>query len=149
MGRFRYPLDAILKQYDWEIDALKTELMTLNQALNAKHAELQTVLHAVQDAERQILDMCRQDAIIALDRKSLVETYLRDRRLRMQTQQQEIDQTQALADSVFQQLSRKRQAQRAIEKHRERKKNEFDADGVRRDALEADELWLTKLGAVR
>ena len=145
MKNFRYPMDPILKQYEWEIDALKAELMTLNQAVNGRVAEMQKLTESVRAAEQEIQEICRENAIIARDRKAIVEIYLRDQRVRVEQKQQEIDQARALADAVFEQLNKKKQSQRGIEKHRERKKKDFDVEAIRRDALEADELWLAKL----
>lgn len=147
MARFKYPLDSILKQYAWEVDALRVELMTLNQALHAKSIELQEVVSIVRDTEQQILELCRENAIIALDRKAMAELYLRHQRQLMHERQTEFDQAQKLANGVFDQLRKKRQSQRAIEKHRERTKLEFDAEGMRRESLDADDLWLAKIGA--
>jgi|GEM_PF-5860125 len=145
MKNFRYPMDPILKQYEWEIDTLKAELMTLNQALNGRLTEMQALTQCVHAAEQEILDICRENVIIERGRKTIVEIYLRDQRVRVVEKQHEINQARALAERVFIQLSKKKQAQRAIEKHRERKKKEFDAEAIRREALEADELWLAKL----
>lgn len=145
MKNFRYPMDPILKQYEWEIDALKAELMTLNQVVNGRVAEMQKLVECVQAAEQEIQDICRENAIIARDRKSIVEIYLRDQRVRVVEKQQQLDEARELAEAVFVQLNKKKQSQRGIEKHRERKKKDFDAETIRRDALEADELWLAKL----
>lgn len=147
MKRFWYPMEPILRQHEWEIDALKAELMTLNQALAARQAELQRLIDCVRMAELEISHICRENAIIARDRQAIVEIYLRDQRTRVLEKQQEIDQASALADAVFVQLKKKKQSQRGIEKHRERKKKDFDAEAIRREALEADELWLAKLAA--
>lgn len=147
MKRFCYPMEPILRQHEWEIDALKAELMTLNQALAARQAELQRLIECVRMAELEISHICRDNAIIARDRKAIVEIYLREQRTRALEKQQEIDQASALADAVFGQLKKKKQSQRGIEKHRERKKKDFDAAAMRREALEADDLWLAKLAA--
>ncbi len=145
MKSFRYPMDPILKQYDWEINALKTELTTLNQALNNRMTEMQALTERVKTAEQEIMSLCRENMIIERGRKTIVEVYLRDQRVRAGEKQQEIDQARTLAESVFAQLNKKKQSQRSIEKHRERKKTDFDAEAIRVEALEADELWLAKL----
>lgn len=145
MKRFRYPLDPMLKQYEWEIDALKAELTTLNQALNTQLIGLQQLDESVRAAEQEILNICRENTIIARDRKAIVELYLRDQRQRADEKQQEVAQTRALVDQVFQQLSKKKQSHRGFEKHRERKRQDFEAEGMRLTALEADELWLAKI----
>lgn len=145
MKNFRYPMDPILKQYEWEIDALKAELMTLNQALSGRMTEMQALTERVNSAEQEIMNICRENTIIERDRKTIVEVYLRDQRVRAEDKQREIDQARALAERVFVQLNKKKQSQRGMEKHRERKKKDFDAEAIRLEALEADELWLAKL----
>jgi len=145
MKNFRYPMDPILKQYEWEIDALKAELMTLNQALSGRMTEMQALTERVNSAEQEIMNICRENTIIERGRKTIVEVYLRDQRGRAVEKQQEIDQARALAERVFVQLNKKKQSQRGIEKHRERKKKDFDAEAIRLESLEADELWLAKL----
>jgi flagellar biosynthesis chaperone FliJ len=149
MKRFRYPLDPILKQYEWEIDTLKGELATLNQALNSRTVEWTRLNDTVRAAEQELLNMFRESAIIARDRKAIVEIYLQDQRRRADEEQQEITRLRGMIDGVFLQLGKKKQAQRGIEKHRERKKKDFDAEWVRQDALSADELWLAKLAALK
>jgi flagellar biosynthesis chaperone FliJ len=149
MKRFRYSLDPVIKQYEWEIDALKLELTTLNQALDAKLAELQQLKDAVRAAEQSLLEMCQENAVIALDRKALIELYLRDQLRLTEEKEQEIVQARSLVDTAFLQLTKKKQSQRGIEKHRERKRKDFDAEGMRQESLEADELWLSKIVAAR
>lgn len=145
MKRFHYQLDAIIKQADWEIDALKLELMTLNQTLNARNAELRQLNGVILDAKRQIMETCKENTFIALDRKRLLELYLRDRRVQQQEKEKEVEHTKKLTDGVFLQLCKKKQFQRSVEKHRERKKKDFESEVFRKELLEADELWLAKL----
>lgn len=149
MKRFHYPLDAMLRHIEWEIEALKSELATLNQVLAAQVKELEQLGDAVRAVEREILDICKENAIIDRDRKTIAELYLRDRQLRADEKLQEVEQTRALVDQVYQQLSKKKQSHRALEKHRERKKRDFDAEGMRLAALEADELWLARIAIKR
>jgi flagellar biosynthesis chaperone FliJ len=147
MKMFRYPMDPILTRHEWEIDALKLELLTLNQALDAHLAAMQALAAGIAAAEQEIIGICRDHALIARGRKEIAELYLRDQRLRAAEKQREIEQARALADHVFAQLNKKRQSQRVIEKHRERKKTEFDRQALRLEALENDELWLARLAA--
>jgi flagellar biosynthesis chaperone FliJ len=145
MKNFSYAMDPILKQHEWEIDALKAELMTLNLALRERESEMQKLTGIVHSAEQEILSICRENVIIERDRKIILEIYLRDQRVRVEEKKLELDQARELAERVFSQLRKKKQSQRGIEKHRERKKKDFDAEAIRREALEADDLWLAKL----
>ncbi|MES2538657.1 MAG: hypothetical protein V4632_22595 [Pseudomonadota bacterium] len=147
MTNFHYPLDAVIKRNEWEIDALKGEMATLNQAMHARMAELQSLQDAVRAAEQEIQGICRQHTIIRRDHKAIVETYLGDRRRQTDLKQQEIARAQALIDQVFLQLRSKQQVQRSIKNHRELKQQAFLAEQARRDSLEADALWLAKLAA--
>ncbi len=149
MKKFNYPLDPILKQHEWEVDTLKTELMTLNQAVNAKQDKVDKLMSTVRDAQRDVLNICRENAIIDLSRKALIEIYLREQCTQVKVAQEEMEQVKQLADRAFLQLQKKRQSQKGIEKHRDRKKKDFDSVVMRNESLEADELWLAKLSAKR
>lgn len=148
MKAFRYPLDPVLRQHEWEIAALKLELATLNQALALHEAALAGLEASIGAAEQEIVAICGENAIIARGRKEIVELYLRDLRVRADQKREETERVGALAAGVLAQLSRARQAQRVIEKHRARKQKEFEAGVLRQEALENDALWLARMAAV-
>lgn len=147
MKAFRYPLDPVLKQHEWEIAALKPELLALNQALASHEAALGELVASIEAAEQEIVRMCSENAIIARGHKEIVELYLRGQRFSADEKRKEVEQVRALAERVLAQLGKARQAQRVIEKHRERKKTEFLAGVLRQEALENDALWLARLAA--
>ena len=149
MKAFRYALEPVLTQYDWEISALKSELLNLNRALQAEERALVQLQDAMRATESEIVALCRDHAVIPRERKTIAELYLRDQHARAQSKQAEVERSRELVSRVAQQLTQKRQSQRGIEKHRERQLERFAADLVRKEAHEIDELWLAKLAGLQ
>lgn len=149
MKKFRYPLQPILTQHEWEISALKNELLNLNRALHAEEEALARLLAAMQVTEQEIVALCRDHEVIPRERKAVAELYLLDQRRQAKRKQAEVEHSRELVGRVARQLTEKRQSQRSIEKHRERQSERFTAELMRQEAHESDQLWLAKLAGQR
>ena len=141
---FRYPLEALLVQRRWDVDALSQELATARQALAACEQEagrLAAIMVAANDAVKRLRT---NGAALDLSREQLLAGY-RDRQEELLVDKQaEAARGLALCEQIAEDLARSRRALQGYEDHR------ADLLGQHRHAADsaaakaADDAWLAR-----
>jgi flagellar export protein FliJ len=141
-GKPGYTLEPLMKQCGWEIDALRAELSLLTSMLAQEEGRAAQIAARIRQAQQDMREMQRAP-VIAPDRKELADRYLRHQDQLLSERSAEVSRLRGLRDQAQRQLNGKRQAMKALERHKEKKLTERRVEEIRRELAEADRNWLS------
>jgi chromosome segregation ATPase len=139
---YRYPLQALLAQQGWHVDALSQELASARSALQQQERaaeqlqqELQGLNHSLARlrADGQTLDLAREQRLLAW-RAAQEEA--------LQQQQAQVESARRLCERIADQLARARQALKGYENHRDGLQAQHRIEHARVQARVQDDEWL-------
>ena len=143
-GRSRTALDALLKQRRWEREALSLEAARALRVWEERNGAHGAVLESIAGAESQLRQLYEASGGISLQRRSILEVFLKHQHHEARQRQQAAASARALYAQTLAQLEASRVAVKVLEKHEERSQRTYD-DQERRRALQVqDDLWLLR-----
>jgi hypothetical protein len=143
----RHPLDALLKKRQWERDALAMEAVLARRIWEERNGAHQAVLDLIAGAESQLRQLYQAPAGIALDRRHILEMFLKHQHEVAHERQQAATSAHTLYAQVMVQLDGSRVAVKVLEKHGERTMQAHDQGERRREQRVADDMWLLRRGS--
>lgn len=143
----RHALDALLKQRQWERDALALEAVRARRIWEERNGAHQAVLDVIAGAEAQLRRLYEAPAGIALERRHILEVFLKHQHEVAHERQQAATSAQTLYAQVMRQLDGSRLAVKVLEKHGERSMHAHDQHERRRELRAADDMWLLRRGS--
>jgi hypothetical protein len=144
--RLQHPLDALLKQREWQRDLLVPEAARAQRVWEEREGAHREVLDVIADAESQLREIYRSPHGIVLERRRILELFLKHQHEVARERQQAAATAQALYRKLMVQLEASRIAVRVLEKHEERSRRAYDQRELRRELHVADEMWLLRRG---
>jgi hypothetical protein len=141
---FKYRLQPLLKLDRLQGEALGREARQALQVLEEKLQRYRRAQEVIKEAEAALRELYQQDQAIQLDKREVLQTFLRYQHGVAETCEMEATKAGAVYEQILGQLETKRVAIRTLEKHQERKRREHDAVARRDDAKQADEAWLQR-----
>jgi hypothetical protein len=141
---FKYRLQPLLKLDRLEGEALGREVRRALQALEEKVRHYGRAREVVKEAEAALRDLYLHDQSIQLDKREVLQTFLRYQHGVAEACEKEATQANTVYEEILGQLETKRLAIRTLEKHEARKRREHDVVERRHDAKQADEAWLQR-----
>jgi flagellar export protein FliJ len=142
--RFQYRLEPLIRLRSAERDVLKGEMRQAAEEVEKRTREVEQVSREVQAAESELRAALRSGAAIAVDEQQRLQGYLKQRREQREAKQRSLDAASQAMFQVIERLNAKQQDTRALEKHRERQRRQFDQAEARVALNSADDQWLRK-----
>jgi hypothetical protein len=140
--KFRYRLEALIRLRAAERDALKTALERAAEEVERRSRACEAVARAIELAESELRALYRDGADLPLDGQLRLQLYLKQQRAIRTAKQREVDEASRAMHLALSELELKLQDTKALESHRERKRQQFDEIQARAAMHTADEQWL-------
>lgn len=142
--RFVYPLEALLTQRRWDVDALAQELASARSALAACEQDVAQSKQRLAGANEGLKRMRTDGSAIDLVRQQLLMDYRSAEDELLAARQAAADRARALCERIAEQLARNRRALQGYEDHRDglRRLHERAAETIASKA--ADDSWLAR-----
>lgn len=145
--RFRYSLDSLLRKREMELDQLRHEQSLARQCVDSCERDLEAVQTAIGHAEVRLRALGCEGAAIDPDTQTRLRTYLKMLVVDLVAKQGRLDNARRVYDEIGVKVRTAREGIKALEKHRDGQRADFDAEWRRRDQATADELWLARRAA--
>src|SRR5215831_16861430 len=142
--KFTFRLLPLLKKDRLEGEVLGAEVRRAGQALEENEQRHRAALGRISDTEAALRDSCQQEQSIHLGEREILYTYLRYSHGVAEDCRKDATKARSVYEDVLGKLETKRKAIRTLEKQRDRKRREHDAEERRLDSKHADEAWLQR-----
>jgi hypothetical protein len=139
MAFVRYPLEALLKSRNWELDEMKQRLRAEHEAVLKNEDAAERLRTEIAQAES---DLRREGGVIAVDRRRLVALYARERRARLADRQGQIDLGRKALAKHAGEMALLRRSLKALERHRERYLKALAARLEKNQEKALEDAWL-------
>jgi flagellar biosynthesis chaperone FliJ len=106
--------------------------------------ECEELLRDIGAAEGRLRGLLADGTSIAVDEQLRLQAYLDSRRRQREAKSRELDEASRAMHRVLEQLLAKQREAKALEKHRERQRREFDQAQARLAHKAADDQWLRR-----
>ena len=140
----KYRLDPLISLRSAERDALQDEMRRAAGEVEKRTRECEDLLRDISSVEGALRKALRSGASIAVDEQLRLQGYLDGRRRAREAKQRELDQATVEMHRVLEQLTAKQRDAKALEKHRDRKRQQFDLEQSRLALKVADDQWLRR-----
>jgi len=140
---FRYPLEPLLKQRRWEMDASATREREARRVLNVQGEEARSAAGAVSGVENALREALKAGAAIDPRHHESLSLYLAHAREVLREKARRASKAQEMHEQTRHGLLRSLQAVRGLERHRESKQREHKRERQQLEQQKQDELWLT------
>lgn len=142
--RFRYQLESLLRKREAESDQLRHEQTEAQLRVDNGERDLKTVESAIGHTETRLRLLGREGAAIDPDAQTRLRAYLKMLCVDREKKREKLESLRREYDDIGVRLRTVREGVKALEKHRDGRRADFDADWRRRDQATADELWLMR-----
>jgi hypothetical protein len=139
-------LDALLKQREWERDALAIEAAQAQLIWEDRARAHQAVLATITGTESQLRELYSAPTGFPPEQRRLLEVFLKDQYHVAHQRQEAATSAKALHTQVIAQLERSRVAVKLLERYGERKVKAQEEIELRSELRAADDLWLMRRG---
>lgn len=146
---FKYQLASLLRKRETEADELRHALAEVQNRLEAATQALAEIQATIEQTETQLRSGGQEGAAIEPDLQARLRVYLKIQRNEEEQRKKALEAVQQEHDEVSGKLRTVREGIKALEKHREGQRADFDTELQRRDQAAADELWLLRRSAKR
>ena len=139
---FRYSLEALIKKRNWDLDVQRMEEARARQILEQRNDEQQQLEDYIAELERGIREAGARDVQLNPDRYNAMTAFLNDQRARLEEKKKQAAQARRIHDQIIDQIQSVRKSIKSLEKHKERKKKDFEMVANRSELIENDDMWL-------
>jgi flagellar export protein FliJ len=147
--QFKYQLASLLRKRETESDELRHQLAEVQTRVDTAAGELEAVRAMIEQTESRLRTDGQEGAAIEPDLQARLRVYLKMQRVEEETKKENLQKVEQERDEVSEKLRTVREGIKALEKHREGRRIDFDTEWERRDQAAADELWLLRRSAKR
>jgi flagellar export protein FliJ len=141
---FRYRLQPLIGLRSAERDALQGEMRRAAAEVENRTRECEELGRDIVAAERRLRGLLADGASIAVDEQLRLQGYLDSCRRRRDLKRRELDEASQALHRVLEQLLAKQREAKALEKHRDRQRRDFDQAQARLALRAADEDWMRR-----
>jgi flagellar biosynthesis chaperone FliJ len=142
----RATLDALLKQRQWERDALAIEAAQAQRILEERARAHEAVLTTIAGTQSRLRELYRAQSGFPPEQRRLLEVFLKDQYQVAQARQEAAASARVLHAQVIAQLERSRVAVKMLERYGERKATAQKQGELRTELRAADDMWLLRRG---
>jgi len=146
-GRFRYPLEAVLKARMLELDVAQAEEANARHVVAEKQQQMGQAQRSVSELEQQTRQTLSEGQVLDPQLQSLRTRYLVVARERLAARAAELSRAQSVHEQTQRSLGLQLQKVRALERHREAQLSSHRLEATRAQEKIQDELWLSKIAA--
>jgi hypothetical protein len=139
---FKYRLAPLLRLDQWEGSVLAQELKRARGLVDEKKRLHTEVLRKIEEAQKEMRELHRDDAPIPIERRQRLSVYLNEQYAIAQARGADLSRAEQLFEKIMEQRIAKHKKIRALEEHRGRERQEHDAEQHRAGLKDADDLWL-------
>jgi flagellar export protein FliJ len=143
-ARFKYRLEPLISLRSAERDALQEEMRRAAGEVERRTHECEDLSREIASAEGALRNALRSGASIAIDEQMRLQSYLDGRRRAREAKQRELEAASLEMHRVLDRLTAKQRDAKALEKHRDRKRRQFDLEQSRLALKAADDQWLRR-----
>jgi uncharacterized protein YbcI len=140
MATTRYPLEALLKSRNWELDALKQKVRAAGGAVACDEDAIERLQGEITQAEADLLRESRD--FIRVDQRRLAVLYVKERRGRLADTRQQLATKLDALGKLTDEMAQLRRSLRAIERHRERYLKTLDDQFEKNQEKAIEDTWL-------
>lgn len=141
---FIYRLAAVLKKDRWDGQVLGAEAGRARLVVEESRKREQEALDGVAQTEGELRELCRSQQPIPLERRRILDLFLRHQRAVAAMRQRERASAEGVLAQVLQQLQSKHQSIKAMEHHEDRKRQQHDGQQMRAAFKAHDDSWLVR-----
>jgi len=139
---FSYRLAAVLKKDRWEGQALGAEASRARVLVEEARRRHREALDDIAQTERELRELCQSEQLIPLERRRILDLFLRHQHAVAAVRQQDSAKAETLYGQVMSQLESKHKAIKALENHQDRQRHAHDVQQTRQSLKASDDLWL-------
>ena len=147
--RFKYRLDPLARLRAGVRDALKAEAAQAAREVELRAMEMERLGRELERVEGELRALRSRGGELAVDAELRAQGYLAAHRERLLGKRRELEAARGKADEARSRLQLKQRDARALERHRDRQRREYDIVRGRSATRAADEQWLLMLGRRR
>lgn len=140
-ARFSYPLEPVVLQRRWALDALLRELSECNDVLAQRNVEREALLSQMAQTSREWKTLGSDGGSVHVERFMLLSRYMAERQRQLDHMTQVIAQLALERDQVVDKVAAGRRALDAIEDHRDEMRQLFIKSRLSDEFKNADEQW--------
>lgn len=141
-ARYHYPLQALLRKHEWDVESIGAELVTAKRALQEHEDNLGRLHQSLEEINQSLAEMRSPGAMLDLARERLLLDYRESRDEAFVAEHLQFTRAQELCEQIAEQLTRAQQAVKGFENHSERLQRDFIRDAATASARESDDAWL-------
>jgi flagellar biosynthesis chaperone FliJ len=140
----RYPLEALIKSREWELEELATRLSAARGAVEAAERAVRRIASEIAAAESELLREGARQTVIQVDKRRISAVFLRDRHDELRRGRDELSDRRAALAQVMDAVLSARRAIRALERHKERLRRRGEELAAAKLQKTLDDLWLSR-----
>lgn len=139
---YRYPLQALLSQQGWQVDALSQELASARSALQQQERAAEQLQQELQDLNHSLASLRADGQLLDLAREQRLLAWRAAQEEALQQQLAQVESARRLCERIADQLARARRALKGYENHRDGLQAQHRIEHARVQARVQDDEWL-------
>lgn len=147
--RFRYRLESLLRKRESDAVQLHHEQTEAHQRVDACARDVEAISAAIAHTEVHMRSLGQEGTAIDPDTQGRLRTYLKMLMADRERKRHKLAEARREYDDIGTRLRHTREGIKALEKHREGRRADFEVQWRRREQTAADELWLMRRAAKR
>jgi flagellar biosynthesis chaperone FliJ len=140
----KYPLEALIKSREWELEELATRLAVARGAVDDAEGAVRGIAAEIAAAESELMREGAQKGFIQVDRRRISALFLRDRHAELRRERDDLVDKRAALAEVMEAVLSARRAIRALERHKERLRRRAEELAAAKQQKTLDDLWLNR-----
>jgi len=140
----KYPLEALIKSKEWELDELRTRLAAARTVVEDVELTVRRVVSEIAAAESELLKEGAQRNLIQVDKRRISALFLRDRHDELRRERDALAAKRAALAEVMEAVTAVRRSIRALERHKERLRLRSEELAAAQQQKTMDDLWLAR-----
>jgi len=140
--RFKYRLDPLMRLRATERDVLKAEAAQAAREVEAKARELAEIGRSIERAQVELRALYERGSDIPVDAQLRVQSYLSLQREGEARKRRELETAAQKESGVRSKLQLKQRDAKALERHKDKQRRQFEAVLGRSQIKSADDQWL-------
>ena len=140
----KYPLEALIKSREWELDELAPRLAAAKSAVDAAERTVRRLVAEIAAAESELAREGARQSLIQVDKRRISALFLRDRHGELHREREQLADKRSALAQVMEAVLAVRRALRALERHKERLRRRGEEIAASKAQKTLDDLWLSR-----
>jgi hypothetical protein len=140
----KYPLEALIKSREWELEELAIRLAAARGAVDDAERAVRRVASEIAAAESELLREGAQSGVIHVDKRRISALFLRDRHDELRRERDRLPEKRAALAQTMEAVLSVRRAIRALERHKDRLRRRSEDVAASKLQKTLDDLWLSR-----